>query len=155
MFALMALLESHALLGECATALNIVENLPDDLQREPRILGRKAVCHALLGEIERAREIYDHIIETTPYEYANMQSAIVAVSIGEIEDALDILEREAEKRSWTSVFTRLYFKHNNLINSNPRFLDLLELIGLDDESVEQLRRDLLIYDQSLTLQLED
>jgi hypothetical protein len=138
----MALTEAYTLNGECAVVLEIVENLPDDLKREPRIYGRKAVCHAMLGETEIAREIYHDIIDNTPSEYANMQSAVVASSIGEAEDLLDILEREAEKHSWTAVFTRLYFRHNPLVSSNIRFQELLERIGLDDESVENVRDSL-------------
>ena len=141
-FALMALIESYTADGKCNVALKILENLPDDLKREPRLFGRKAVCHALLGETNVAREIYDYIIETTPNDYANMQAALVALSIGEIEDVLDILEREAENHSWTAVFTRLYFRDNTLVNSKPRFQDLLERIGLDDRSVEKLSSDL-------------
>jgi len=141
-FALMALIEAYTLDGKCAVALKYVENLPDDLKREPRIYGRKAVCHALLGETEIAREIYEYLIQTTPHEYANMQSAVVASTIGEIGDVIDILENEAEKHSWTNIFMRLYFRDNELVNRNPEFLDLLKRIGLDDESVEQLRRNL-------------
>ena len=96
----------------------------------------------MLGETETAREIYHYIIDNTPSEYANMQSALVASSIGEVEDVLDILEREAEKRSWTAVFTRLYFRRNELVNGNIRFQDLLERIGLDDKSVENIRNNL-------------
>jgi TolB-like protein len=141
-FALMALLDSYTLDGQCSAVLEFVEGLPEGLQREPRIYGRKAVCHALQDEMEIAREIFADIIETTPHEYANMQAAVLAVSIGEIEDAIDILEREAAKRSWTSVFTRMYFRHDEQVNTNPRFLALLERIGLDDRSVEKIRSNL-------------
>jgi hypothetical protein len=64
------------------------------------------------------------------------------LSLGEVEGALDVLEREAEKHSWTSVFVRVYFRHNELLNGNPRFQDLLERTGLDDESVEKMRKNL-------------
>ena len=67
---------------------------------------------------------------------------LLATKTDDNEDAIDILEREAEKRSWTCIFTRLYFRRNKLVNSHPRFKDLLERIGLDDSSVEKLRSNL-------------
>jgi len=142
LFALMALIDAYMLADNCPTALSIMDNLPESLRKEPRIHGRVGVCHVLLGETDTAREIYDYVIEKTPYHYANMQAAALAMSLGEIEDALDVLEAEVEKHSWPIMFVRIYFRGDERMNSNPRFQALLERIGLDDDSVAQMRENL-------------
>ncbi len=71
-----------------------------------------------------------------------MQAAALAMSLGEVEDVLEILEGEIEKHAWTSVFIRIYFGSNALLKDNPRFLAILERIGLDDKSVSELREEL-------------
>jgi len=138
-FAQMALVEAYISSGNCGLVLKIVDALPEQLRNEPRILGRLGVCHALLGEEDQAREIYKHVKETTPYYYANMQAAVLAMTLGEVEDVLDILEGEIEKHAWTSIFIRIYFGRNELLKDNPRFLSILERIGLDDKSISELR----------------
>ena len=141
-FALMALLEAYILSGNCGLVLEIVDTLPESIRKEPRIFGRLGVCHALRGEEDKAREIYKHVKTTTPYYYANMQAAALAMSLGEVEDVLEILEGEIEKHAWTSVFIRIYFGSNELLRDNPRFLSILERIGLDDKSVSELQEEL-------------
>jgi TolB-like protein len=143
-FAQMALLEANIVSGNCTTVLRLIDGLPDSIRSETRILGRVGVCYALLGEEEKAREIYNHIKGTTPYYYANLQAAILAMSLGEVEDALEIMEGEIEKHAWTSIFIRIYFGRNELLKDNPRFLSILERIGLDDESINELRGELAI-----------
>ncbi len=141
-FAQMALVEAYILSGNCDLVLEIVDALPEQLRKEPRIFGRLGVCHALLGDEDKAREIYKHVKETTPYYYANMQAAILAMSLGEVGDALDILEAEIDKHAWTGMFIRIYFGRNELLKDNPRFLSILERIGLDDKSISKLQAEL-------------
>jgi TolB-like protein/Tfp pilus assembly protein PilF len=143
-FAQMALVEAYILSGNCGLVLKIVGALPEPLRNEPRILGRLGVCHALMGEEDRAREIYQHVKETTPYYYANMQAAVLAMTLGEVEDALDILESEIDKHAWTCMFIRIYFRNNESLKDNPRFLSILERIGLGDKSIIGLQGELTI-----------
>ena len=73
-----------------------------------------------------------------------MQAAVLALSLGEVEDTLDILEAEAEKRSWPIQFIRIYFGRDERMTRNPRFQAILKRMGLDDRSVEELRRNLAV-----------
>jgi TolB-like protein/Tfp pilus assembly protein PilF len=141
-FAQMALMEAYILSGNCELVLKIVDALPEQLRKEPRIFGRLGVCHFLLGEEDKAREIYRHVKKTTPYYYANLQAAVLAITLGEVEDALDIMEGEIEKHAWTSVFIRIYFGSNELLKDNYRFLSILERIGLDDKSISKRQAEL-------------
>jgi TolB-like protein len=143
-FALMALLEGYTANGNCKAVFDLVDRLPDTLQQEPRISGRAAVCHALEGREAEAREIYKHVMDTTPWYHANMQAAVLAMSLGEVETALDVLESEVKKHAWTSIFIRVYFRHDPSINKHPRYLALLQRMGLDDESINQLHEKFLL-----------
>ena len=145
MFALMALIEAYSASGDFSAALSFVESLPEPLQNEPRIRGRAALVYALQGDDEKAREIYRQIQKTTPSDYAIMQAAVLAANLGEVENAIDIIEREVENHSWNQVFIRLYFRKNTSIGEHPRYLALLERVGLDDKSVAELR-DKLSFD---------
>ncbi len=138
----MALIDAYRLMDDCPTALSVVEAMPESLQKEPRIHGRVGVCYALLGETDKARQIYDYVIEKTPYHYGNMQAAALAMTLGDVEGALDVLEAEVEKRSWPIVFVRIYFRHDERVSGNPRFQALLKRIGLDDESVAAIKENL-------------
>ena len=71
-----------------------------------------------------------------------MQAAVLAFTLGEVEDALDIMEGEIDKHAWTSVLIRIYFGSNGLLKDNYRFLSILERIGLDDKSISKRQAEL-------------
>jgi TolB-like protein/Flp pilus assembly protein TadD len=145
LFALMALIEAYTAKGEYPAALSLARSLPESLQQEPRIRGRVGWVYALQGDKDKAREIYQDIRNTTPSHYAIMAAAVLASSLGEVEEAIDILEHEVENHSWNQVFIRLYFRKSKPVGEHPRYLALLERVGLDDKSVAELK-DKLSFD---------
>ena len=57
-----------------------------------------------------------------------------------MDEAIDLLEREVENKSWAQFFIRGYFRKNDALKNHPRYLALLKRIGLDDESIAALHR---------------
>ena len=64
----------------------------------------------------------------------------LALNLGEVEEAIDLMEREVENDSWTQILIRSDFRRNDALKNHTRFLALLKRIGLDDESVAALHR---------------
>jgi hypothetical protein len=62
----------------------------------------------------------------------------LALELGEVERCIDLLEREVEMHSLQQSWIRPKFNDSEALNEHPRYLALLESIGLDDESVEEL-----------------
>ena len=141
----MALMEAYTLKGDYPPALSFVASLPEALQKEPRISGRVGWIYAMQGDNDKAREIYRNLRESTPSHYAVMVAAVLASSLGEVEEAIDVLEHEVDNHSWNQVFIRLYFTDNQAVGEHPRYLSLLERVGLDDTSVAELQ-DKLSFD---------
>ena len=141
-FAAMALVEAYILKGDYPAAIAFAEGLPEALQQEPRIRGRIGWIFAIRGDDDKAREIYRYLRESTPSYYAVMVAAVLASSLGEVEEAIDILEHEVDNHSWNQVFIRLYFRNDEAVSSHPRYLALLERVGLDDASVAELQKKL-------------
>ena len=71
-----------------------------------------------------------------------MIAADLALSFGEVKEAIDLMERAVESNSWTQFFIRSNFRHNNAVKDHPRYLALLKRIGLDDDSVAALHQNL-------------
>jgi adenylate cyclase len=139
LFALMALIEAFAAKGDYPAALSFAESLPEALQQAPRVRGRMGWIYAMQGDDDKAREIYQDLRESTPSYYAVMVAAVLASSLGEVEEAIDVLEHEVESHSWNQLFIRLYFRNNQAFSEHPRYLALLERVGLDDKSVAELQ----------------
>jgi hypothetical protein len=89
------------------------------------------------GDLDSAREIYRSLMGEPP-TYGIILLAQLSLSIGEIDQAIDVMEREVEQHSWNSLFIRVLFGRNDAVKDNPRYLALLKRIGLDDESVAAL-----------------
>jgi tetratricopeptide (TPR) repeat protein len=134
----MALVDAYIEAGNCAGALDVVEDLSVALRREPRINARAARCYALQGDYVKASKIYEDVVENTLPSRGTLIYAQLALSLGQVEDAIDMMEREVENSAWTQFLIRRYFAHNDALKTHPRFLALLKSIGLDDESVAKL-----------------
>jgi adenylate cyclase len=137
-FALIALVQGYTETGNYSAALEVVESLPIEMQREPRINARTAICYALQGDYVKAKKIYRDVVENTSLSRGTLIYAQLALSLGEVEEAIDLIEIEVENNSWTQFLIRSYFRNNDAVKNHPRFLALLKRIGLDDESVAAL-----------------
>jgi TolB-like protein/Flp pilus assembly protein TadD len=139
-FALGAMADAYRLAGNCPAATELLQSLPIALQQQPRLRIQAALCYAAQGDYGKARKIYRDVVETTPLYNGISIAEQLALSLGEVEDAIDLMEREVENKSWTQFFIRSYFRHNDAVKDHPRYLALLKRIGLDDESVAALHR---------------
>ena len=99
-----------------------------------------ALCDAARGDLVKAREIYRDVVETAPLYSGFTIAAQLALSLGEVDEAINLMERAVEHKSWLQFYFRVRFRHNNALKDNHRFLALLKRIGLDDESVAELQR---------------
>ena len=52
------------------------------------------------------------------------------------------MEVLAEKKAWSLSWIRGIYRRNDMLQNHPRYLDFLERIGLDDESVSMLQAEL-------------
>jgi tetratricopeptide (TPR) repeat protein len=139
-FALGAMADAYRLAGNCPAATELLQSLPIALQQQPRLRIQAALCYAAQGDYGKAREIYRDVVEITPLYNGISIAEQLALSLGKVEDAIDLMEHEVENKSWTQFFIRSYFRHNDAVKDHPRYLALLKRIGLDDESVAALNR---------------
>jgi TolB-like protein/Flp pilus assembly protein TadD len=139
-FALIALVDAYTVAENCPAALDVVESLPMALQQDPRFSARAALCYASQGDYMKARIIYRDEVENPPSYHGMVVAAKLALSLGELEGAIDLMERGVENKSWTQFLIRVSFRHNDAVKDHPRYLTLLKRIGLDDESVAELHR---------------
>jgi tetratricopeptide (TPR) repeat protein len=139
-FALNAMAEAYRLAGNCLAATEFLGSLPIALQQQPRIRLQAALCYAAQGDYGKARKIYRDVVEITPLYHGSAVAEQLALSLGEVEEAIDLMERDVENKSWAQFFIRSYFRHNDAVKEHPRYLALLKRIGLDDESVAALHR---------------
>jgi tetratricopeptide (TPR) repeat protein len=139
-FALTAMAEAYRLAGNCPAATKFLQSFPIALQQQPRIRLQTALCYAAQGDYGKARKIYRDVVETTPLYNGISIAAQLALSLGEVEEAIDLMERGVENKSWSQFFIRVRFRHNDAVKDHPRYLALLKRIGLDDESVAALHR---------------
>jgi len=93
-------------------------------------------AHALLGEIEKAREILKNLIEEVetsdipPYTIASL-----CISLGDKESSFEWLDRSYEDRvDWFPMFLSLPVFDS--IRSDSRFVSLISSIGLHDKPPE-------------------
>ena len=65
-------------------------------------------------------------------------TAILALTLGEIDGSIDLMERLEKSSSWVQFWIKLTPQENSTIRENPRYQALLKRMGLDDESVKAL-----------------
>jgi adenylate cyclase len=139
-FALMALVDAYTEAGNYLAALDVVESLPISLQQDPRFSARAARCYASQGDYAKAREIYRYGLENPNLYHGMLVMVQLALSLDEVEEAIDLMERGVENKAWTQFYIRGRLRHNDALKNNPRYLALLKRIGLDDESVAALNK---------------
>jgi tetratricopeptide (TPR) repeat protein len=137
--ALMTLIEAYTVAGNYAAVQQVLENIPSALQQWPAFRVRAGLYHLAIGDHHKAGEIYREYIDNPPI-FGSMATATLALSLGEVEEAIDLMEHEVENNSWTQFWIRSSFRQNDTLKNYPRFLALLKRIGLDDESVAALHR---------------
>jgi len=96
--------------------------------------------NAVLCDRITARRIYDELVASsdslTPTALFNI--AMMAISLGEVDKSIDLMERLETGGTWMQFWIKLLPRECSAIRENPRYQALLKRIGLDDESVKAL-----------------
>jgi len=120
----------------------LLESIPEAVRALPEIKAEIARIYAVRADEARAREIYDDLVASsdrlTPMALIN--TAILAISLGEIDGSIDLMERLEKSGSWMQFWIKLVPMKNITMRKNPRYQALLKRIGLDDESVKALNQ---------------
>jgi tetratricopeptide (TPR) repeat protein len=138
-FALMALIQAYTLAGNYSGVQQLLENLPPALLQWPSIRVRTGLYYLAKGDVQRAREIYSEYMDNPPL-LGVLIYVKLALGLGEVETAINVMESEVERNSWTQLWARSLFRQNDAVKDRPHYLALLKRIGLDDESVAVLQR---------------
>jgi tetratricopeptide (TPR) repeat protein len=127
--------------GEYTAVQRLLEQIPPALQEQPRVKAQIGLYYAAKGDEIKARQHYQELRELLDNLPPNGLRYIIALalSLGEVEESIDLMERAVEERSWSQFWSRSAFIRNNeAVRDHPRYLALLKRIGLDDESVAEL-----------------
>jgi tetratricopeptide (TPR) repeat protein len=139
-FAVTALTAAYRFASNCPAAVEFLQGLPIALQQQPRIRLEAALCYTAQGDFSKAREIYRDVVDNTPLYGGILLAAQLALRLGEVEEAIDLMERAIEDKSWQHIFIKFIFRNDDVIKEHPRYSALLKRIGLDDESVAALHK---------------
>jgi tetratricopeptide (TPR) repeat protein len=116
--------------GQYETALAMVE-AADPQGLIPDVLSLRGCALAKLGRIEETQRVLAQLERLSEKRYvAPFHAALVHVSLGQWERALDLLEQTAEERNW---FVRIFPLAPDFdpLRSHPRFIAIMKKIGLD------------------------
>jgi TolB-like protein len=110
------------------------------LQKQPEIKALLGRSYAVRGDDEKARKIYRELVNSidslTPI--ATINSAVLALTLGEVEEGIKLLEHLEDGGSWIQFWSKLLPLYYEPIREHPRYQALLKRMGLDDESVAAL-----------------
>ena len=109
------------------------------LSRQQEVLSALAHAYALAGRAEEARLILNEMTNDKNGRYvASPMIARIYLGLGELETALDWLQKGLEERSYWMVFLKEDPVYDP-IRTHPKFAELLKLIGLASQLVYQPR----------------
>ncbi len=141
--ALATLIQAYTETADFTAVQRLLEKIPSALQEFPRIKAQIGLYYATQGDEKKARQHYQELQGLLDNLPPNGLYYIIALplSLGEVEEAIDLIERAVEERSWTQFWSKSAFIRNNeAMWDHPRYQALLKRIGLDDESVAALHR---------------
>jgi TolB-like protein len=122
-------------------ALNsLLKDIPPEVAAMPEIKSLIARSHAVKGDQARARKIYEDLVASsgslTPMALSN--TAILAITLGDINGSIDLMERLEKSGSWVQFWIKLTPQENYTVLEHPRYQAILKRMGLDDVSVAAL-----------------
>jgi len=136
-FATANLILAYMEAGNFQAIQTLLEQMPLDSREQPRIKLVIGLYYAAQGDQKKARQIYRELLDDPP-PYGIPYTADLALHLGEVEEAIDIMESLVEKNSLLQFWIRPIFRDNDVLLQHPRYQALLKRIGLDDESVKAL-----------------
>ncbi|MEJ2532725.1 MAG: hypothetical protein P8Y92_13095 [Halioglobus sp.] len=119
---------------------SLLGDIPPAIQELAGIKSLVARSYAVRGDETKARKIYDDLMASSdnlsPWALSN--TAWLAISLGEIDESIELMERIQKGGSWVQFWSKLTPMDSSTIRENPRYQSLLKRMGLDDESVAAL-----------------
>jgi TolB-like protein len=126
--------------NDTAALDSLLESIPPAVAEMPEIKSLIARSYAVRGENTKARKIYEDLIASsdslTPMALSN--TAILAITLGDIDGSIDLMELLEKSGSWVQFWVKLTPKENTTVREHPRYQALLKRMGLDDASVRAL-----------------
>jgi len=121
---------------------SLLVRLPPAIQELAEIKALVARNYAVRGNAAEARKIYNDLVASFDSLTTNamFDTALLAISLDEIDESIEFMERLEKTGSWMLFWNKLLPMGNNAILENPRYQALLKRIGLDDESVAALNK---------------
>jgi TolB-like protein len=131
-------------ISDTAALDSLLVSIPPAVQELAEVRALVARSSAVRGDEARARKIYNELVASfdilTPM--AMFDTALLAISLGEVDESIELMERLEKSGSWMQFFIKLIPKDNRAIRENPQYQELLKRIGLDDESVATIHQTL-------------
>jgi tetratricopeptide (TPR) repeat protein len=126
--------------NDTAALDSLLASIPPAVRALANVKALIARSYAVRGDEARARKIYDDLVASsnslTPIALSN--TAFLAISLGEIDESIELMERLEKGGSWVQFWIKLRAKESGALRENPRYQALLKRMGLDDESVRAL-----------------
>ena len=139
--ALSMLINSYGDANRFVEGRHLLEQLPPAKLNRPRTRLQIGLFYAASGERQKALEIYRELVADLP-PHGMLLIAELALKVGKVEEALDLMEREVEINSFNQFWVRPVFRNEPAVQNHPRYLALLKRIGLDDDTVATLHEKL-------------
>jgi adenylate cyclase len=94
-------------------------------------------AYGLHGDASKAREITAEVFERSKREYVSpFGYALIRLGLGEKDAALDFLEQAFEERN-PNMMAIHYYPTWDELRSDPRFIDLVERVGVAAQTLEE------------------
>jgi TolB-like protein len=136
------LIPGYTDINDTAALASLLDSLPPAVLKLTEIKPLVARSYAVRGDGAGARKIYHDLLASsdslTPL--ALMNTAWLAISLGEIDESVELLERVEKGGSWLQFWIKLVPMENIAIRENTRYQALLRRMGLDDASVAALNK---------------
>jgi serine/threonine-protein kinase len=137
---------AHVMLGACYVQKKMLAEAVEELELASRLAGGDELvpelghAYAVAGQTDKARIVLERTLERRRTEYVSpVGLAFIYVGLGEENEAFGWLQRAYEERAqildWLTVEPAL-----DELRSDPRFLELVERIGLPAESYRDRRQ---------------
>ncbi|HEY5776478.1 MAG TPA: hypothetical protein VIS57_10350, partial [Xanthomonadales bacterium] len=130
--------------NDTAALASLLDSISPAMQELAEIKSNVARGYAVMGDQAKARKIYDDLVASsdslTPMALLN--TAGLAITLGEINEGVALLERLEKSGSWIQFWSKLMHLKYSAIRDDPRYQSLLKRMGLDDASVEALNKEM-------------
>jgi TolB-like protein/Tfp pilus assembly protein PilF len=133
-----ALIDAYTAMGNYSGVQQILEDMPPKIQEHPRIRARVGLSYLSHGDSVQAKEIYKELLGLGLANVSSPVTILLAVNLGEIEKALDLMEIAVEQNKWNQFWSASMLRQNEALKEHPRYLAHLRRMRLDDESIAEL-----------------